>query len=163
MARKSEQLQIRVTPREKAAIKRLARQAGQDLSSYVLARSLPEQRARFSELLRAIRSSRDQRFALAELNDLLSGLASRELADTVRDADLRGMSSFVQNYVAAMVEYAATLKGVEVPNWVHEVEPLDEPWFATRLRCVRLHLLRSSPVAFKRRNIFVDSSIGSRV
>jgi hypothetical protein len=43
------------------------------------------------------------------------------------------------------------------------VPPLDEPHFATPLRGLRLHLLRASPVAFKRRNIFVDSSVGDRV
>ena len=41
MTRKSEQIQIRVTPHQKAALKRRAKHAGQDVSSYVLSRTLP--------------------------------------------------------------------------------------------------------------------------
>jgi hypothetical protein len=38
-----------------------------------------------------------------------------------------------------------------------------EPSFATEPPGLRLHLLRSAPVAFMRRNLFVDASIGDRV
>ncbi|MGH7310893.1 MAG: plasmid mobilization protein, partial [Candidatus Rokuibacteriota bacterium] len=38
---KSAQLQIRVSPAEKAAIQRAARRAGLDMSAYVLTRVLP--------------------------------------------------------------------------------------------------------------------------
>ena len=62
-----------------------------------------------------------------------------------------------------MVELASQQKGVTPPAWTSEVEPLPEPWFATDLPGLRLHLLRSAPVAFKRRNLFVDASIGDRV
>jgi hypothetical protein len=79
------------------------------------------------------------------------------------EADLRGLSPYVQNYVAAMVELAAHQKGVASPGWVREVPPLDEPHFATALGGLRLHLLQVSPVPFKRRNIFIDSSLGGRV
>ena len=50
MARKTAQLQIRVTPEEKRTIQRLAKQAGQDISSWVLSRVLPEEAERFQEL-----------------------------------------------------------------------------------------------------------------
>jgi hypothetical protein len=60
-----------------------------------------------------------------------------------------------------MVELAAHQKGVVPPAWVREVPPLDEPHFATPLEGLRL--LRASPVPFKRRNIFIDSSVGDRV
>jgi hypothetical protein len=46
---------------------------------------------------------------------------------------------------------------------VREVPPLEEPHFATTLEGLRLHLLQVSPVPFKRRNIFIDSSLGDRV
>ena len=55
------------------------------------------------------------------------------------------------------------LKGVAPPAWTGRVDPLEAPWFATSLKTVRLHLLRSAPVAFRRRNLFVDSSVGARV
>lgn len=163
MVRKSEQLQIRLTPIEKAALKRLAREAGEDVSTYVLARAIPQARLKFGQLLELLRGSDDHRLALAELNDLLTHLAPVELREAVAVADLRSLSDLLQNYVAAMVEQACTTKRSAVPKWVQSVEPLHIPWFATELKSMRLHLLHSSPTAFKRRNLFVDSSIGDRV
>ncbi len=62
-----------------------------------------------------------------------------------------------------MVERAAQAKRVAPPEWVRGIVPLDTPHFMTPMVSLRLHLLRSSPVPFKRRNIFVDSGIGTRV
>jgi hypothetical protein len=62
-----------------------------------------------------------------------------------------------------MVEQAADQKHVAPPAWVRDVAPLDAPHFATRLKSLRQHLLRSAPVPFKRRNIFVDAGVGARV
>ena len=161
--KRSKQLQIRVTPREKAALRRLAAAAGQDMSEYVLARALPPARLRFEELLRSLGDEEQRRFALAELNTLLAGLAPAELPDAVAHADLRGLSPYLQNYVTAMVEQAAAMKGVQPPAWVGSVPPLAEPRFAAPLAALRLHLLAASPVPFRRRNLFVDATIGSRV
>lgn len=164
MSRKTTQLQIRVSPAEKEALKRRAREAGLDVSSYVLLRALPPAAARFHRLLDELRAGGvDHRFALAALNDLLAPLVPEELAAAVADADLEGLSPFLQNYVAAMVEQAAWRRGVSPPAWAREVEPLAEPYFAAPLKSLRPHLLRASPVAFKRRNLFVDSTIGDRV
>ncbi|MPY86466.1 MAG: hypothetical protein GEU99_00915 [Luteitalea sp.] len=163
MATKSEQLQIRVTPAQKVVLKRLARRAGLDVSSYVLSRVLPPARSRFHEILRALRREENRRFALAELNDLLSDLAPAQFRDTVADVELEGLSPFLQNYVAAMVEQAAHQKDEASPRWVHDVAPLEEPYFAVPFSRLRPHLLRAAPVAFKRRNIFVDSAVGDRV
>ncbi len=163
MSRRSEFVQIRVTPEEKAVLKNLSESSGQDLSSYILSRSLPSNRLRFHELLRLLREDVDRRFVLAELNELLASLAPVEFPDAVGTAELTGLSPFLRNYVAAMVEQACRLKGVTPPPWTGPVEPLERPHFASPLRSLRLHLLRASPVPFKRRNIFVDSSVGARV
>jgi len=160
---KTQQLQIRVTPEQKSALARLARRAGQDVSAFVLSRALPSAELRFGEILSALGDVDRRRFALAELNDLLTELAPRELADVTSDANLRGLSPYLRNYVAAMVELAAHQKRVAPPGWVREVPPLEEPHFPTALEGLRLHLLRASPVPFKRRNIFIDSSLGDRV
>lgn len=162
---KSQQLQIRVTPDEKAALKRLARAAGLDVSGYVLSRTLPKARLRFGELVRGLRDGEDPRFVLAELNDLLAGLSPVQLADAVALAppEIWEISALVQNYVAAMVEQASQQRDVAAPSWVRDVAPLERPYFATPLRGLRLHLLRAAPVPFKRRNIFVDSGVGARV
>jgi len=163
MPAKTQHLQIRVTPRQKAALKRLAAAAGRDVSGYVLSRLVPPEHDRFAEILRALAGGADHRFALAELNDLLEACAPVAFADAVARAGLGGLSEYLRNYVAAMVEQAASRKGVVPPAWTRDVAPLDTPRFATPLRSLRMHLLRAAPVPFKRRNIFVDSSVGARV
>jgi len=163
MSVKSDQLQIRVTPRQKDALKQLAEAAGQSLSEYVLSRALGEARMRLVDIVDALRQGADRRFALAELNDLLTSLSPARFAEVVAQADLRGLSPYVRNYVAAMVELAANQKGVAPPGWIQDAHPLEEPHFATELENLRLHLLREAPVPFKRRNIFVDASVGARV
>ena len=163
MAGRSSQLQIRITPEQKEVLRRLSRQAGQDMSAYVLSRALPDARMRFARLLEALPGDDQPGFALAELNDLLSGLTAGELCSAVEHADLTGLTPYLRNYVAAMVELAAHQQDVPPPAWVRDVEPLPAPRFATPLAGLRLHLLRTAPVPFKRRNIFIDSSIGDRV
>ncbi len=161
--RRTKQLQIRVTPAEKAVLKRLARRAGQGVSAYVLSRALPKARLRFEELVRSLADEGERRFALAELNDLLSGLMRAEFLDAVSAAPSGDLSPYWQNYVAAMVEQAAQHKDVSPPRWLSDIEPLTEPHFVVPLGSLRLHLLRASPVPFRRRNIFVDSGVGDRV
>jgi len=163
MSPKTEQLQIRVSRAQKAAIRRLARRAGRTVSSYVLARVLPEGRMRFGGILHALREDEEPRFALADLNDFLSGLLPHEIADSVGDADLEGLTPHLRNTVAAMVEHAAWRMDVDPPSWAADVEPLGEPHFAVPFPSLRPYLLRVSPVAFKRRNLFVDSTVGDRV
>jgi uncharacterized protein (DUF1778 family) len=166
MATKSHQLQIRVTPKEKAAIRRLARAAGQDVSSYVLARALPAAQGRFDGLLRALAAPDDRSYVLAELNDFLSTLSAPELAEAVGPVELavlEALPAYERNYVAAMVELACARRGRPSPAWTRGVRPLARPRFGTVLKSVRPHLLRASPVPFKRRNIFIDASIGDRV
>lgn len=165
MTAKSQQLQIRVTPEQKVALQQLAAASGQDVSSYVLSRALPEARLRFREIVRAMRDFADHRFGLAELNELLAGMTAAQFSDAVETvpAALWNLSPLLQNYIAAMVEQAANLQGVPPPLWVRDVIPLEEAHFATDLSGLRLHLLRFAPVPFKRRNIFADSSVGARV
>ena len=163
MAAKTQQLQIRIAPAQKTALRRLARAAGLDVSSYVLARLLPPEQGRFTGLLRRMGEEADRRFALAELHDLLRSCAPAQFSEAVAVADLRDLPVWLQNYVAAMVEQAAEQKELAPPVWVGNVTPLDDPHFATPLRSLRLHLLASSPTAFKRRNIFIDAGSGARV
>jgi uncharacterized protein (DUF1778 family) len=163
MANRTQQLQIRVTPQQKAALKRQARAAGQDVSSYVLSRVVPESHDRFASLLRALKTEADHRYALAELNDFLDTCPPLTFTQAVALADLGDLSAYLQNYVAAMVEQAAQAKGATPPDWTRDIAPLTTPRFATSLKSLRMHLLESAPVPFKRRNIFVDASVGARV
>lgn len=150
-------------PEDKRTLRRLAQAAGQDVSSYVLSRALPDQRLRFEEILAALAQDQDHHYALAELNDFLNGLAPVEVAGAVAHAEMASLSPFLRNYVAAMVEQAVQAIGVAPPSWTRAVTPLAEPHFVTPLTGLRLHLLKSSPVPFKRRNLFIDASLGARV
>ncbi|MFN2378229.1 MAG: DUF1778 domain-containing protein [Candidatus Binatia bacterium] len=166
MGAKTDFLQVRVTPEQKAALKRLATEAGQDVSTFVLTRALPAAKLRFGDLMEALRdehTEKERRFLLAELNDLLTAVPASAFANTVAKAELRPQDPLTANYVAAMVEHAASRFGVSPPAWTRQIEALEIPYFATDLRSLRPWLLASSPVAFKKRNLFVDSSIGDRV
>lgn len=163
MSAKTRQLQIRVTVSQKAAIRRLAKGAGQSVSAYVLSRILPQARNRFAEILDALRRDDEPRFALAELHDHLADLGQAQYADALDEADLEGLSPLLRNTVAAMVEEAGRRIGMDPPAWTREVEPLERPHFAVPFASLRPYLLRVSPVAFKRRNLFVDAAVGDRV
>jgi uncharacterized protein (DUF1778 family) len=161
-ATKSAQLQIRVSPAQKAAIGRAARRAGMDMSAYVLARLLPAPARRFQELARACADSRDASFALAELNAWLASLGAGELQDAVASPPPR-LTPYLANYVAAMTEVACARKDIAPPSWSRAIAPLAEPAFGSALTSLRLYLLTHSPAPFRRRNIFIDASVGSRV
>ena len=62
-----------------------------------------------------------------------------------------------------MVAYACQKQCVALPAWTRTVEPLTLPVFASTLQSLRLHLLTHSPPPFRRRNLFIDASLGDRV
>ena len=164
MATKDTQLQIRVSAAEKAAIRRAADRAGLDVSTWVLSRLLPPARGRFRELTDALaREPSQRRFTLAALNDLLTETPGEAFREAVAEPPTDRLDPWAANYVAAMVETAAHRHQVRPPDWTLAVQPLGRPAFAAPLESLRLHLLLAAPPAFKRRNIFVDSSIGDRV
>jgi hypothetical protein len=160
---KSEQLQIRVTPEEKARIQSEAARAGMDVSKWVLRQALPPVSARFQALCADLASAADASYVLAEINDFLTGLSGRVLQRAVAEEPATPLPPFEAAYVAAMVECAAAVKRVSPPGWTRSVPPLETPWFATSLTRLRLHLLLASPAPFRRRNLFIDSSVGARV
>ncbi len=161
-ATKSGQIQIRVSPAQKAAICRAARRAGLDMSAYVLARLLPAPARRFQDLTQACTDSGNVRFALADLNSWLASLGAGELQQAVSSAPPQ-LTPYLANYVAAMTEYACVKNGVAPPSWPRATAPLTEPVFGSALMSLRLYLLAHSPAPFRRRNIFIDASVGSRV
>lgn len=159
---KSTQLQIRVSKREKAAIQGAAKRAGLDMSTYVLSRILSAPAARFQQLVEATAGPAPS-FALAELNSLLSKLSGGELREAVAAWPVIALTPYVANYVAAMVEYACGRRAMGPPAWTRSIVPLAEPIFASSLQSLRLHLLIHSPAPFRRRNIFIDSTLGARI
>lgn len=159
---RSAQLQIRVTPAEKAEIARAARHAGVGMSEYVLGRALPDQAAQWRARLRELVRADGARIALAGLSTWLADLGAGELPGAI-DAPPQGLSDFHANYVAAMAEHLCSARGVDAPGWTREIPPLAQPYFATGLASLRLHLLAHSPAPFRRRNLFVDTAVGGQV
>lgn len=99
-------------------------------------------------------------YALAELNDLLTPAS----ADESRSLPCPSISDpYLANYVAAMVEYAAHRCETYPPAWTSDIAVLDRLVFAAPWLSLRAHLLLESPPPFRRRNIFIDSSLGARV
>ena len=99
-------------------------------------------------------------YVLAELNDLLTA-ASGDRIESLAAPDIG--SPYLANYVAAMVELAAHIRGVDPPLWTSAIPPLAEPVLPCPGRASERILTLASPVPFRRRNIFIDSSIGARV
>ena len=60
---------------------------------------------------------------LAGLHDFLQGLAPVDFAIATATADRSRLSAFQANHVAAMVELAASARGVAPPAWAAEVAP----------------------------------------
>jgi uncharacterized protein (DUF1778 family) len=160
---KTAQLQLRVSPEEKATIHRAARRAGMDMSAFVLSRVLPANEQKVQDLLSALRNGSARSFVLAELNDLLTGLSAEDLRQAVAATPPAGLSPELGNYWAAMVEHACAARLIPPPRWTLAIAPLENPMFGSSLESLRLHLLAHSPPAFKRRNIFIDTTIGGRV
>jgi hypothetical protein len=160
---KSEQLQIRVSSVEKAEIQRRAKQAGLDMSGYVLSRVLPAVAQQFKDAVIACGRPEAARFGFADLNTLLTNWTAAELAAAVTEWPAVSLTPYAANYVAAMVELACARHGLRAPAWTREVAPLTEPAFASSLVSLRLHLLTHSPPVFRRRNIFVDSTLGEQI
>ena len=160
---KTTQMQIRVSASEKTAIQRAASRAGMDMSAYVLARVLSVPASQFRDAIRDCADSASTRFALAELNSLLTQFTADELRDAVAAPLPPGLSPFLENYIAAMVEYACGMRAIAVPAWTRAIAPLSEPVFGSELQSLRLYLLTHSPPPFRVRNIFIDSTLGDRV
>ena len=146
-------------------IQEAAQRAGLTLSEWVLNQILGKLQISFQNLVGEIARSRDPqaaRYLWAELNDFLEGLSSEEFSRTVHLLPKENLKSFAANFLAAMVEYAAFKKDAKTPAWTDKISPLEQPYFGSELSSLRAYLLSHSPAPFRRRNIFVDASLGDR-
>lgn len=160
---KTAQLQIRVSETQKSVLRRQAKRAGMNMSDWVMSRVFPAASETFKGLVKTLSTSKQPGYVLAELNEFLTQLTSSEFELAVSELPEVQLDSYWRNYVAATIEQAAASKRVAAPAWTQKVLPLKEPVFGSSLRSLRLHLLTHSPVAFRSRNIFIDSTIGDRV
>jgi hypothetical protein len=160
---KKAHMQIRVSSREKSMIAKAAKRANMSMSAWLLSKALPSQKVKFHQLLHELLGDEHNRYAFAELNDLLSDLSPEMFSDIVADKPEHTLTPFAQNYLSAMIELAAANKCVNPPVWTKQIPPMEYPYFGTRLKSLRLYLLTHSPAVFRRRNIFIDASLGDRV
>lgn len=160
---KTAQLQVRVSPAQKAEIERSARRAGLGISAFVLAKVLPDRPGRWRELIRDIHRTDGAKIAFAALSGWLAGLGAGQLREAIDAPPPASLSARNANIVAAMVEHVCAAQSVPPPAWTREIEPLSRPEFGSALSSLRLHLLASSPAAFRRRNLFVDTAVGGQV
>lgn len=133
------------------------------MSAWLLSRALPSQQTKFQQLVTALQTNEHERNSYAELNDLLTDLSPALFSEVLEHKPIQNLSSFAWNYLTAMIELAAAQKGIAAPAWTRDIKPLATPYFGTTLGSLRLHLLIHSPAVFRRRNIFIDSSLGDRV
>ena len=154
MGGRTSQLQIRVSLEQKAALRRLAAAAGQNVSQYVLARALPEADGTLARAFDALRVGGNAREALHALGTALAGLDPLELETTLASSSVDGLSSTLQNRVAALVEDLAASRGFAPPPWASAVPPLTRPHFRWPLASLQPYQLRTALPAYKRRNLF---------
>lgn len=160
---KSLQLQIRVSPREKAAIARYAKTAHMGISQWVLSKALPPGQQVFQDLFLQLKSASNPKYVLAQIHDMLNAAGADEFEQMVAQSPGVSLNDYWANYVAAMIEYTASRKGKKPPSWASRVPPLKIPVFGSDLKSLRLYLLIHSPPPFRRRNIFIDATVGQRV
>jgi len=163
MSAKTAQLQIRVTPEQKRRLKKLARDASMDMSEWVLSRVLPGEADRFQALASRLNQSEEGRYAFAELADFLRPLEGGAFGRAVAHPPIVSLDPDTANHLAGAIELAAGRRGQKAPDWVVAIPAAGGPRFGSQLENVRLHLLTQSPVALRRRNLFMDASIDERV
>ena len=160
--KKSEYLQIRISKQEKEIIKSSAQMAGIDMSAWILQKVLPEKSKVFINILKKFKSE-ESSFVFAELHDFLARLQVHDFELTLDINPNIQLTDFQINYVIAMIAHRAKQLNLSPPDWIKTYPVLSEPYFGTTLKNLRLHLLINSPIAFKQRNIYIDSTIGDRV
>lgn len=156
MGQKTSQLQIRVSPEQKALLKRLAGTAGLSVSAYVLEAALPKEGARLRQLIEALRGHRSRRNAMSDLRLALSRIPSDQLEAAMSGLDVSELTPLQQNLAAAAFEQEAQARRTPSPEWTTTVTPLERPAFGPDLGSLRPYLLCWTPAALKRRNAFVS-------
>jgi len=163
MGARTSQLQIRVTPAEKAVLKRLAEAAGETVSGYVLSRVLPSSEAELAALMSRLGEADvvDSDTIFREIAEALEEIPPDELREAVPEPAADTTPPVFRNRLAALVEADAKRRGGRVPSWTRTVPPLPRPHFDWSLTSLKPHQLRVTPVAFKKRNLFFDPAVAA--
>lgn len=160
---KDEFLQIRLSSIQKELIRSAAKSANTDMSSWIMSKVINNQSDEFLNIVRKLISNQKQSYIYAEIHDYLMKCDSKDFSKSVEAGPTGMLDKFQLNYVAAMVEHRAKQLQAIIPQWCEEIPILETPFFGSSLKSLKLYLLLNSPLAFRRRKIFIDSTVGSRV
>jgi hypothetical protein len=99
---------------------------------------------------------------LSEFLDTFYGADAARMAAAITAAPV-GIGAIHDAYLAAVAEHLALRFALAVPRWVDDPGRfLSEPFFAGGLETLKAVLLVESPLAFRRRHIFVSANALSR-
>lgn len=161
---KTQQLQLRVSAEQKAAIRLLASKEHQGMSQWILNKILPKPQKDFLKILERLRdcqNHKERSYILNDLNAFFLKLSKHDLVETVSEDYLSALNPLMANYISAMIEHVCVNAQIEPPKWL--AQGLPEPFFGSDLLSLRLYLLTVSPPSFRKRNIFIDATVGDLV
>ncbi len=124
-------------------------------------RTRPDTLAEFSRWLKD--GSTTMRLGSAGFLDnfYMAGHAERQLM--IDDTPVATENGHDDVVLGAMGEHLARRWGLRIPAWTNEAHRFGTtPWFGTRLRDLHPLLMAQSPLAFRRRMLFVDREPLSR-
>jgi len=111
-----------------------------------------------------VRQGEDLRFAVRELLDEFAFRGRDDLRAAALAQEPAPVDPRVDAYLGALAEHLARTCGLSVPSWaLSESRMLDHMWFPGVALGFRPTALRESPVAFRRRGIFIARGALSRV
>lgn len=163
MNRKNDTIQIRVNLEQKKKLKALAKFYNKNLSELIISKLLTE--TLMLDLVNIYNDMHDKdnwSFCLAKLNELLQKIPE-QLWEELSEIEPKGLEHKQLAYISALLEQTAFIRKLKKPQWTSSVTALQTPLFASQLKSLQIYLLTVSPLPFRMRNIFIDSSAGDRV
>lgn len=109
----------------------------------------------------AIRTGGKPKILISEFIDNFNKSGIDERIRLIADPPVDLPKKHLQAYLAAVVDFLCHRDKIEIPKWTKEIY-LTEPFFygGEKLKAI---LISESPVAFRRRNLFVSSNAVMRV
>lgn len=111
-----------------------------------------------------VRGGEDLRFAVREFLDEFAMRGRDELRASALDSEPADVDDRTDAYLAALAEHLARAADLPTPAWAADGRrSLDRMWFPGLAPGFRATALRESPVAFRRRGIFIPRGALERV
>lgn len=128
----------------------------------------PPPDGRFTQTLATVaeraRHGEDLRFAVREFLDEYAVRGRDELRASALEPEPKPVDQRTDAYLAALAEHLARADDLQIPTWAADGRrSLDRMWFPGLAPGFRATALRESPVAFRRRGIFIPRGALERV